>query len=329
MEIKSGIPVTHQYGQRALPLSGGQAQDKGSDSVSISGSQSGRKAAVPESLRNLTGKPAEGGTYTGDITVYENFHSEIMGNDRNIYVYLPPGYHENSDRNYPVLYMQDGQNIFNAETSFGGVEWRVDETAEEMIRRGDIKDIIIVGISNTPDRMGEYTHVKDPEYGGGRLDAYGDFLTKELKPFIDSKYRTSKAPEDTGIAGSSLGGLSSIYLGWKFPNTFGLVGALSPSLWWAGKDLIGRIGNDSQQKGPSSIWIDMGTDEAWSDENNNGINDHLENSRAMGEVFLNKGYELGRELFYHEDPGATHNEWFWANRFDKVLSFLYGKNVNS
>ncbi len=325
MEITSGIPALHQLEQRPVSLNEKPEESFNADSVSLSGISSHKKSKVPSFLKGLTGKPATGGTYTGDITLYENFHSEIMGNDRNVYVYLPPGYHENKDRNYPVLYMQDGQNIFNSDTAFGGVEWSVDETAEEMMKRGEIKDIIIVGISNTPDRMGEYTHVKDPEYGGGKLDAYADFLTKELKPFIDSKYRTSMAPEDTGIAGSSLGGLSSIYLGWKFPHTFGLVGALSPSLWRSGKDLIDRVENEPQQKGPSKVWIDMGTDEAWSDENNNGINDHLENSRAMGEVFLRKGYAFGKELFYFEDPGATHSEWFWARRFDKVLTALYGK----
>lgn len=324
MEITSGIPAVYRPEQRPLALTERPDLGRVDDSVSLSGLSSHKKAKVPESLKSLTGKPMTEGTCTGNITLYENFHSEIMGNDRSIYVYLPPGYNENSDRKYPVLYMQDGQNIFNAETAFGGTEWRVDETAGEMMKQGEIKDIIIVGISNTPDRMDEYTHVKDPENGGGKLDAYADFLTKELKPFIDSSYRTSMAPEDTGIAGSSLGGLSSIYLGWKFPNTFGLVGALSPSLWWCGKDLIGRIESDPQQNGPSKVWIDMGTDEAWSDENNNGINDHLENSRAMGEVFLRKGYAFGKELFYFEDPGATHNEWFWANRFDKVLTALYG-----
>jgi predicted alpha/beta superfamily hydrolase len=279
----------------------------------------GKTAPRPE------GKPATGGTYTGDITIFENFHSDILGNDRNIYVYLPPGYHENKDRQYPVLYMQDGQNVFNRETSFGGVEWSADETAEKLIRQGKMKEVIIVAISNTADRMSEYTHVKDPQHGGGNVESYASFLTRELKPFIDSKYSTSRAPEETAIAGSSLGGLSALYLGWNFSNTFGIVGALSPSIWWAGKDIIGRIEGDPKEKGPSKIWIDAGTRESGQDDNHNGICDHVENAREMGNVLLNKGYEFGKELFYYEDPGATHSEWFWGNRLEKVFLALFGK----
>jgi predicted alpha/beta superfamily hydrolase len=275
---------------------------------------------------SIVGKPATGGSYTGDITIFENFHSAILGNDRDVYVYLPPGYHQNKDKQYPVLYMQDGQNVFNRETSFGGVEWGADETAEKLIREGRMKEVIIVGVSNTPDRMSEYTHVKDPEHGGGNLQSYADFLIKELKPFIDSRYKTSMAAEDTAVAGSSLGGLSALWLGWNFSTTFGLIGALSPSIWWAGKDIIGRIEKDPQQKGPSKIWLDMGTRESDQDDNHNGICDHIELAREMGTVFLEKGYDFGKELFYYEDPGATHSEWYWGNRLDKVFLALFGKD---
>ena len=272
------------------------------------------------------GEPLYGPSITGNIRIHRNFHSNILNNDRDVLVYLPPGYSPDNGKKYPVLYIQDGQNIFNRDTSFGGTEWGVDETAERLIREGKIKDLIMVAIYNRgAERMSEYTPVPDPEYGGGNLDNYAAFVTKELKPFIDKTYSTSTEPSDTGIMGSSLGGLSSLYMGWHLPHIFGLTGVISPSLWWSDKYLIKEIEADPKTKGPSRVWLDMGTDESPSDKDNNGIPDTLDNSRAMGEVLLNKGYKFGEELFYHEEPGATHSEWSWNQRVDKVLTYLFGK----
>ncbi|MDQ7824327.1 MAG: alpha/beta hydrolase-fold protein [Candidatus Eremiobacteraeota bacterium] len=293
------------------------------DSVSL-GAES-PDGSAPSFLKKAAGIPATGGTYTGDVRIFNDFHSEILGNDRNVYVYLPPGYEQHPGKKYPVLYMADGQNVFNSGTAFGGVEWGVDETAERLIREGALKDVIIVAVSNTKDRMSEYTPVPDPVHGGGKLPQYARFLTEELKPFIDSTFRTSLKPEETGIMGSSLGGLSALYLGWKYPATFGLVGALSPSIWWAGKQIVDMIAEDPASKGPSKIWLDIGTRESDQDDNQNGICDAVEDTRDMGNVFLRKGYAFGKELFYFEDPGATHNEWSWSQRVDKALTALYGR----
>ena len=271
------------------------------------------------------GEALTGGTLTGNIRIHRKFHSNFLNNDRDILVYLPPGYSKENNKKYPVLYLQDGQNMFNRDTSHCG-EWGVDEAAERLIREGKIKDIIMVAIYNNKDRMSEYTPVKDPEYGGGNLDKYADFVTKELKPFIDKTYKTSTEAKDTGILGSSLGGLSSLYMGWEMPYIFGITGVISPSLWWSDEYLIKEIENDSQTEGPSKIWLDMGTAEGGgTDNNNNNIPDVLDNSRAMGEVLLRKGYSLGDELFYHEEHGAGHNEWAWSQRIDKVLKYLFEK----
>lgn len=272
------------------------------------------------------GEPLYGPSITGNIRIHRDFHSNILNNERDVLVYLPPGYSQNDGKKYPVLYIQDGQNIFNRDTSFGGTEWGVDETAERLINEGKIKDLIMVAIYNRgAERMSEYTPVPDPEHGGGNLDNYADFVTKELKPFIDNTYSTSTEPSDTGIMGSSLGGLSALYMGWNLPHVFGLTGVISPSLWWSDKYLIKEIEADPKTKGPSRVWLDMGTNESPADNNNNGIPDTLDNSRAMGEVLLDKGYKLGDELFYHEEQGATHSEWSWNQRVDKVLTYLFGK----
>lgn len=276
----------------------------------------------------LPGKPAVGGTYTGNIRMHENFHSNVLGNDRNVLVFLPPGYTSNPEKKYPVLYMADGQNLFNRETAFGGVEWGIDETAEQLMRRGLMKDAIIVGVENTRDRMSEYTHVADPEYGGGKGDKYAQFLMKELMPFVNENYRTKAGPENTGIAGSSLGALSALSIRLAHPETFGLLGPMSPSIWWANKDIITQYDKAPKPDGPCRIWLDIGTRESQADENHNGIPDAVENAREFGNKLLEKGYIFGKELFYYEDPGATHSEGSWAGRADKMLMTLFPKDEN-
>src|SRR5437588_435457 len=162
-------------------------------------------------------------TLTGDVRLHKSFHSAILNNDRDVIVYLPPGYDADTKRHYPVFYMHDGQNIFDGATSFiPGQEWRIDETAQSLIAAGKIEPLIIVGIYNTgAGRVNEYTPAEDAKYkAGGKADLYGRMLTEELKPFIDATYRTLKSGKHTGLGGSSLGGLVSLYLGLKYPKVF-------------------------------------------------------------------------------------------------------------
>jgi predicted alpha/beta superfamily hydrolase len=272
---------------------------------------------------SFTGIRAVGGTFTGNIWFHKNFRSTILKNRRHIWVYLPPGYEKSTGSRYPVLYMQDGQNVFNRETAFAGVDWGADEAAEILIRGRFIQEIIIVAVSNTPARESEYTHIPDEDKAGGKLDNYARFLIDELKPFIDEHYRTKA--EDTGIIGSSLGGLSAFYLGWSYPHVFGIVGALSPSFWWADRDIIRRVEKDRRKRGPEKIYLDMGSCEGVEEDDHRDISEAVLETREMFITLLKKGYIYGHDLYYMESVGAGHNESFWGRRIYLALMALYGK----
>lgn len=238
---------------------------------------------------------------------------------RHLIVYLPPGYEEQPQRRYPVLYMHDGQNLMSARTAAFGVEWGVDEAAQQLILSGQIEPLIIVGIYNTEDRILEYTPVPHEPYGGGRAADYGRLLTEVIKPLVDSTYRTRPEPEYTGLAGSSLGGLVSLYLGLERPEIFRRLGVISPSVWWAQRQILEHVGR-LQGKPPLRIWLDMGTRErpgaasSWRS---------VEDARALREALTAKGWGLGEDLAYLEAEGAQHNEAAWSARIAQVLHFLY------
>ena len=265
------------------------------------------------------GPPAWGWSMTGDIR-YHEVKSEILGNSRQVWVYLPPGYAQNPDKHYPVLYAMDGQNVFEKGTAFGGNEWHMDEAAQRAMSQGTMKEAIIVAVSNGgAKRLEEYSPKADPEYGGGGAEKFAQFLKTELKPMIDGAYRTETKPESTGVLGSSMGGLVSLYLGLAHSNTFGLVGAISPSLWFAEKDMIKSWQEHPPAQRPAKIWLDMGDNEAQGDSDHNGVPDTLDNTRALRDVLLAQGQP---GLMYHEIPGATHSEGSWSERIQDVLQGL-------
>ena len=255
-------------------------------------------------------------TLTGDFRMYSHFHSRFLERERNVLVYLPPGYHDSEKKRYSVLYLNDGQNMFDGATSFvHGQEWGVDETTDELIRADEIEPLIIVAIFNTgEDRIDEYSPTVDPKLKkGGKADLYGRFILEELKPVIDGDYRTFHGPQHTGIGGSSLGGLVSIYLALKHPRSFGNVMAMSPSVWWDRGMIIERV-QALPIKPSTRIWLDIGTKE--------GLRT-TKNVRILRDALLNKGWRKGDDLGYFEDRHGTHTEASWGHRAHRALRFLY------
>jgi predicted alpha/beta superfamily hydrolase len=259
-------------------------------------------------------------TLTGNIKRHPQFRSKILGNRRDVLVYLPRSYRRFWGRRYPVLYLQDGQNIFDAATAFGGVEWGMDETAQRLIRKSLIEPLIIVAIANVgDDRIHEYaptrgvidSSTKRKKRSGGLARSYGRFLIEELKPFIDRKYWTKSEAESTGLGGASLGGLLTLSLALWYPNVFSRVSAMSPSVWWDDQVII-RMVEQLDGKLPLKIWLDTGTNEpGW------------ERARTLRDALLEKGWRLEDDLQYTEIEGGDHSEAAWATRVDPMLRFLF------
>jgi predicted alpha/beta superfamily hydrolase len=259
-------------------------------------------------------------TLTGNIQSHSAFPSKILGNQRDVLVYLPKGYRRSRTRRYPVLYLHDGQNVFDAATSFAGVEWGADETAQRLTAAKLIEPVIIVAVANTgEDRIHEYAPTAanlDPLKrlkSKGSLRVYGRFLIEELKPFIDRKYRTRQEAEYTGLGGSSLGGLATLVLGLWFPDYFRRLAVMSPSVWWddcAVYKIVDAI--DETTRPPLKIWLDTGTRE-----------DGWERARELRDRLVLKGWRLHDDLQYLEADGSDHSEGAWAARLDPVLRFLF------
>jgi predicted alpha/beta superfamily hydrolase len=193
------------------------------------------------------------------------------------------------------------------------MDWHVGHTADQSICSGVVEPLIIVGMYNTKARIREYTPTHVPRLGGGRADRYAKFLIEEVKPFIEREYRILSGPEKTGIGGSSLGGLVSLYLGLRIPEAFGKIAALSPSVWW-NQGVMHRFAEAANVYPRPSIWLDIGTREG------PRIVQDVEHFR---DVLLQKGWQLGRDLAYQRVEGAEHNEAAWAQRVGPFLQFLY------
>jgi predicted alpha/beta superfamily hydrolase len=264
-------------------------------------------------------------TLTGDIRAHKSFHSKILNNDRDVLVYLPPGYDATKSKRYAVFYMHDGQNLFDGATSFiPGQDWRVDETAQRLITIGKVEPLIIVGVYNTKDRINEYTPAADTKYKmGGKADLYGRMLVEELKPFIDAQYRTKSAAKHTGLGGSSLGGLVSLYLALKYSNVFGQVAVVSPAVWFANKQIVHYV-ESLAQKPKVRIWMDMGTKEGRTAED---AQQTVKDARLLKDTLVKKGWKVGKDLNYFEAEGAEHNEGAWAARVELILTFLFWRKM--
>ncbi len=259
----------------------------------------------------------------GHLRLHE-FRSRIFRNTRLLRVWLPRGYDgaENAERHYPVLYLNDGQNLFEAETSYTGVEWQVDETADRLIREGAVPPMIVVGIDNaTKDRIREYLPHRSMHPMMLRVHGryYPDFLMKEVMPFVEQHYRVATGPEHTGLGGSSLGALIALYTATARPGLIGRLLLESPSLWASHRQAIKE--SRTVRIWPERIFLAVGTAEAGNEERSRTVVDDVRELAAI----LRRAVLSEKRLRLVIKEGAGHSEGAWAERFPEALQFLYGE----
>lgn len=252
-----------------------------------------------------------------------DFYSPELNNKRCIRIYLPISYQECTDKRYSVLYMHDGQNLFDVSASGGWLHpWGVDSAIDELVRDNRIEEVIVVGIDNNENRGSEYCHFECTLRHYGRLGdyqyqskkgvkgiEYERFLIETLKPYIDSYFRTLPGPENTGLMGSSLGGLVSFQIGLRHPEVFGKLGVISPAFHWTDFSKIPKLMSTK-----TKIWMDAGEGEAY----------YVDNARIVLQDLLNQGIEKNDRLAYYQVPNAIHNELDWSARIKFPLLYLFG-----
>ncbi len=249
-----------------------------------------------------------------DPHIYPLFHAPVRGQvsdvqriddetgTHTIRIYYPPGYEENTLRRFPVIYMQDGRNLFFPQEAFSGEEWEVDETMDRLDDMNAIRKAIVIGVA-PEDRMREYT------WPGS--EAYSRFMVNTLKPLMDSQLRTRPGPESTVVMGSSLGAVAAFRLAWHHPEHFGKAACLS-STFGHQNDLFEDIARSVHR--PVQFYLDSG----WPQDNYNDTN-------AMRDLLVARGWRLGIDLMHFSFPDAIHNERAWAGRLHLPFQFLLGR----
>ena len=237
-----------------------------------------------------------------------DYYSTYLKNERDIIIWLPPSY-QSGFKDYPVIYMHDGQNLFNPNTSFIGYDWKVDETVNRLIKKNLIDEVIVIGIYNTRDRLKEYNYFEE------KGKQYANFIIKELKPYIDYKYRTLATNYNTAIIGSSMGGLISFQLSWYYPEVFAKCAALSSSFWVNERRIFEIVKNDTKPKKNLNIYIDCGSLEK----------ELIADTNRMINLLETIGYKKESNLYYHIEKGGVHSEVDWAKRLEIPLTYLFGK----
>ena len=252
---------------------------------------------------------------------------------RNVEVWLPPDYDENSPSGYPVLYMHDGQNLFEPQKAYIGVDWGVDETVTALAAQGQIPPAIVVGVWNTPQRLREYLpqqpycchlsrHVRRlvrKQYGGMPLaDRYLRFLVHELKPFVDRRYRTQPGPASTFVMGSSMGGLVSLYAICEYPRIYAGAGCLSTHWPLPHEPLIRYLKERLPDPRGHRIYLDYGSE---ADRES-----YRYRQKRVEHTLRSRGYEPGTSLLSRYYPGEPHSETAWRTRLPVPLRFLLKTN---
>ncbi|WP_068778671.1 alpha/beta hydrolase [Paenibacillus sp. GM2] len=258
---------------------------------------------------------------TSRLIELRDFHSEILNNKRDMFVYLPPSYHENEQKRYPVLYMQDGQHVFFADHQ--GESWDVHRTVDRLTAEGKIGEIIVVAVSHIEDaRIAEYMHTIPGGYDifhtVNQGELYEEFLVKEVKPYIDTTYRTLPDKEHTALMGSSAGGLVSYNIGFRRPDTFGMIGALCP--FFVSMDLETMeerwLSHVYQEKKDLKIWMDVGDAEGFT-----VMEKHV---RQVVDVLIASGFRPGEDLMYYYAVNSGHSQKDWAARVHAPLIYFFG-----
>ena len=248
----------------------------------------------------------------GQITGIVQYHLNMKGKGikpRDIIVWLPPFYFLEPQKKYPVLYVHDGQNIIDPRTSTFKVDWQIDETADSLIRKRLIEEIIIVGIYNTPDRSSEYSD-NDTGY------AYMNFIIDSLKPFIDRNYRTLSGREYTATVGSSLAGLISFMLTWEHSDIFSMTACLSPAFKVRRYNIVDNVSSFNGEKKNIKIYIDNG-DNQLDDSLQTGVDEMLNELKS-------KGFKERMDFYFYKDINSEHSEKYWARRIWRVLIYFFG-----
>jgi enterochelin esterase-like enzyme len=251
------------------------------------------------------------------VCKHSGFTSRFLQGERDISVYVPPGYEEQTERQYPLLILQDGQNLFDPATSFiRGKTWRMAETADDAIDAGEVEPLIIAGVANAGERrLAEYTPSRDMKLGGGNAGQYALMVTRELLPFLRANYRLRSGAADTGIGGSSLGGLVSLWIGLRHAEIFGKLAVLSPSVWWNHRYILAYLNDVAPElvRRPR-IWLDVGDQEG---------RRTLADTRALDGRMLALGWREDVDLHFEEVAGGGHDEASWAERVRPMLRFLF------
>jgi enterochelin esterase-like enzyme len=273
-------------------------------------------------FRRLTFGRAELGTPTiwGNLRIHR-FHSRVFRHTRFVRVWLPPGFDERASQRYPVLYLNDGQNLFDPATAFAGVHWQVGETATRLLAENRIPPLVIVGIDNTgKNRVREYIpyRSRDPKLPHPLGAHYPEFLQGELMPLIERQYPILNGADNTGLGGSSLGGLITLYTAMLAPDVFGKVLIESPSLFVADRRILEQ--SRVRDHWPSRIYLGIGTREVGSPEKDART---VADVRELAAILTNAGLDEKR-LRVRIEEGAPHSESAWAARFPEALEFLYG-----
>jgi predicted alpha/beta superfamily hydrolase len=272
------------------------------------------------------GLPELPSTQTGDIRVHGDFESPQLGNRRDILVYLPPGYDASPTERYPVLYMHDGQNVFDQRTSFKGQEWALDEAAEQLIRTGRIGKCIIVAIGHSSMRDQEFTRFAAGGGGPEAGDRYLHFVVETVKPFIDRTYRTLPDRSHTWTGGASFAGVVVLQAAIRHGDVFGGVISLAPSLWVNQRQTLQAL-RKTEIRPDTRFFIGQGRGSGVMAyvASKTGRNPELRDGQELVEILEEKGISGPGKVQYVVIPSAFHEEAAWARQGPAILGFAFGK----